>query len=272
MKYLFSLILCLMLLSQISISGIYVDTFENRRLSDWKDINVNDSRPVNWKVFNGEVRVESKDSDTRILVLKDTEWTNYEVELSVMPLKRHGQGHIVLASRVTSTRAIVFSIGDIFWNAPISIATGTILNLENGRLEGTPLQFAKIRNLQNGNKQQVKIDDILRVGVDLPCNNIHPYPFLQTHEWTHLKLMVSGDLFMFWVNEELILNTKCNLAHLAFLKGDLVTGSIGFGIAGYTALFDNFVVSGEEIPNRGRLPVRPQEKLGLTWGKLKVGQ
>ena len=261
-----------MLLSQFSISGTFVDTFEDRRLSDWKEVNVNDSRPVNWKVFNGEVRVESKDSNTRILILKDTEWTNYEVELSVMPLKRHGQGHIVLASRVTSTRAIVFTIGDIFWNAPISIATGTILNLENGRLEGTPLQFAKIRNLQNDNKQQVKIDDILRVGVDLPCNNIHPYPFLKIHEWTHLKLMVSGDLFMFWVNEELVLNTKCNLAHLAFLKGDLVTGSIGFGIAGYTALFDNFVVSGQEIPNRGRLPVRPQEKLGLTWGKLKVGQ
>ncbi len=59
---------------------------------------------------------------------------------------------------------------------------------------------------------------------------------------------------------------------MAFLKGDLVTGSIGFGIAGYTALFDNFVASGEEIPNQGRLSVQPQEKLGLTWGKLKVGQ
>ncbi len=79
MKYLFSFILCLMLLSQISISGTYVDTFEDRRLSDWKEINVNDSRPVNWKVSNGEVRVESKDSNTRILVLKDIEWTNYEV-------------------------------------------------------------------------------------------------------------------------------------------------------------------------------------------------
>lgn len=61
----------------------------------------------------------------------------------------------------------------------------------------------------------------------------------------------------------------CRLDNFVFLKGDLAVGSVGFGIAGYTALFDNFVVTGEGIPSRGRLSVQPQDKIGTIWGRLK---
>lgn len=171
-------------------AGIYVDTFDDRRLMDWKEVNVKDSRPGKWRVFNGEVRTESKDDNIRLLVIKDVEWTNYEVEFDVMPLKRHGKGHIVLAVRATQTRAIVFTIGDIFWDAPIPIVTGTILNLETGNLDGLPLWFRLISGQKN-------IENILRDGVNLPCKTVHSHPFLKTNEWSHLKLKVSGDLLMF---------------------------------------------------------------------------
>ena len=255
----------ILFLLTLSVSaGTLVDTFDDRGLIDWKEVNVKNSRPGKWRVFNGEVRAESKDNDIRMLVLKDAEWTNYEVELDVMPLDRDGQGHIVLAVRVTQTRAIVFTIGDIFWDAPFPIVTGTILNLEDGDLEGLPLWVRRKGDQKNN-------IDILRDGVNLPCKTVYPHPFLKTNEWSHLKLKVSGDLFMFWVNDKLVMNLICRLDDFVPLKGDLAIGSVGFGIAGYTALFDNFVVTGEGIPNRGRLSVQPQDKLVLTWGMLKQG-
>ena len=41
-------------------------------------------------------------------------------------------GHIVLAARVNETHAIVFAIGNIFWNAPSPIVSGFILRLNTG--------------------------------------------------------------------------------------------------------------------------------------------
>ncbi len=254
---------CILFLLTLSVSaGTYVDTFDDRKLTNWEEVNVKDARPGKWGVFNGEVRAESQDDNIRLLVLKDVEWINYEVELDVMPLKRHRKGHIVLAVRVTQTRAIVFTIGDIFWDAPIPIVTGTILSLETGNLDGLPLWIRLIGGQKN-------IENKLRDGINLPCKTVYGHPFLKTNEWSHLKLKVSGDLFMLWINDKLVLNLICRLDNLAFLKGDLAVGSVGFGIAGYTALFDNFVVTGEGIPNRGRLSVQPQDKLGTTWGRLK---
>lgn len=256
---------CILFLFTLSVTaGTYVDTFDDRKLMDWKEVNVKDSRPGKWRVFNGEIRAESQDDNIRLLVLKDVEWINYEVELDVMPLKRQGKGHIVLAVRVTQTRAIVFTIGDIFWDAPIPIVTGTILSLETGNLDGLPLWF----RLRGGQKN---VEDVLRNGVNLPCKAVYAHPFLKTNEWSHLKLKVSGDLLMLWVNDKLALSLICRLDNFVFLKGDLTTGSVGFGIAGYTALFDNFVVTGEGIPNRGSLSVQLQDKLGTTWGRLKHG-
>ena len=263
MKFTTLIVACILFLLTLSLrAGTYVDTFDDRKLTDWKEVNVKDPRPGKWRVFNGELRADNKDDDIRLLVLKDVQWTNYDVELEVMPLEKPGRGHIVVAARVTETRAIVFTIGDVFWDAPFPIVTGTILDLETGNLDGLPLWF----RLNGGQKN---IDNMLRDGVNLPCKTVYAHPFLKTGEWSHLKLKVGGDLFMFWVNDELVLTTICDIDHLAFLDGDLVIGSVGFGIAGYTALFDNFVFTGEGIPNRGRLSVQPQDKLGTTWGRLK---
>lgn len=271
MKFTTLLFRSFLFLLTLSVSaGTFVDTFDDRRLTNWKEVIVKDSRPGKWRVFNEELRAENKDNDIRMLVLKEAQWTNYEVELDVMPLEKPGRGHIVLAARITQTRAIVFTIGDMFWNAPSPIVSGTIHNLESGEIEGLPLWFRRKGGLR-GQKQQDVVAELLRVGVNLPCETVHPHPFLKTDEWNHLKLKVSGDLFMFWVNNELVLTTICNMDHLAFLQGDLAIGSVGFGIAGYTALFDNFVVTGEEIPNQGNLSVQPKDKLVFTWGMLKQG-
>ena len=47
------------------------------------------------------------------------------------------------------------------------------------------------------------------------------------------------------------------------------TGSTGFGLANYTARFDNITITGEGIPDKGGLSVLPSAKLATTWASLK---
>ena len=50
---------------------------------------------------------------------------------------------------------------------------------------------------------------------------------------------------------------------------DFLTGGVGFGLANYTARFDNITITGDSIPNRGGLSVKPTGKLATTWGDLR---
>ena len=50
---------------------------------------------------------------------------------------------------------------------------------------------------------------------------------------------------------------------------DFLTGGAGFGLANYTARFDNITIAGASIPNRGGLAVTPGGKLAMAWGNLK---
>ena len=93
MKFTTLIVGCIVFLLTLSASaGTYVDTFDDRKLTDWKEVNVKDPRPGKWRVFNGELRADNKDDDIRLLVLKDVQWTNYDVELDLMPLEKPGRG------------------------------------------------------------------------------------------------------------------------------------------------------------------------------------
>ena len=205
-----------------------------------------------------------------MLVIKDAAWHDYEIEIDVMPLDRHGRGHIVLAARVNETYAIVFAIGNIFWNAPAPIVSGFIFKLNIGRRVGTPLILVKIQDLFNGRPQGEIVDELLRVGVvtDI-CTTVLPHPFLERGEWTQLKLRVVEKIFTLSVNGEVVLYLTCLFDKFTFLEEVLNVGSVGFGLAGYTARFDNLKITGEEVPNHGNLSVQPQDKLTVTWGEIK---
>ena len=69
---------------------------------------------------------------------------------------------------------------------------------------------------------------------------------------------------------ENVLSFTCLFDNFAFLAEDLTVGSVGFGLAGYTARFDNLKITGEEVPNHGGLAVHPQGKLAVTWGQIKL--
>ncbi|RKU24106.1 hypothetical protein C6503_01365 [Candidatus Poribacteria bacterium] len=251
-------------------AGTFLETFDKFDLKDWEEVTERNLPTGEWRVVNGVLHAESKDDAIRMLVIKDAAWHDYEVELDVMPLDRQGRGHIVLAARVNQTYAIVFAIGNIFWNAPSPIVSGFIFKLNTGRRVGIPLVLMKIQDLFNGRPQGEIVDEILRVGVvtDI-CTTILPHPFLERGKWTQLKLRIVDKSFMFSVNEKLVLYLTCLFDSFAFLEEDLNVDSVGFGLAGYTARFDNLKITGEEVPNRGGLSVQPQGKLAVTWGQLK---
>ena len=262
----------LFLLTMSVSAGTFLEAFDNFNLKDWEEVNERNAPAGEWRGVNGELHAESKDNAIRMLVIKDAAWHDYEVELDVMPLAKHGRGHILLAARVNQTHAVVFAIGNIFWNAPSSIASGFILDLNTGVRLGIPLVLVKIQDLFNGRAGDEIVDELLRVGVATNiCTTVLPHPFLERGKWTQLKLRVVQKGFTLSVNGELVLPLTCLFDKFTFLEEDLNVGSVGFGLAGYTARFDNLKITGEEVPNHGDLSVQPQGKLAVTWGQLKQG-
>ena len=265
---------CAFFLATLSVlAGTFFESFDRRDLKDWEEVNERNFRDGEWRIVDGVLHAESKDNAIRMLVKKDAVWHDYEVEIDVMPLDRHGRGHIVLAARVNETHATVFAIGNIFWNAPSPIASGFILNLNTGMRVGLPLILVKIQDLFNGRPQGEIVDELLRVGVvtDI-CTTVWPHPFLERGKWTQLKLRVVDKSFMFSVNGEVVLYLTCLFDTFAFLEEDLHVGSVGFGLAGYTARFDNLKITGDEVPDHGNLSVQPQSKLAVTWSQIKSEQ
>ena len=281
MKFAILIIGGILLFQTLPVSaGTFLETFDNFNLKEWEEVNERNAPVGEWRSVNGELRAENKDNAIRMLVIKDAAWHDYEVALDVMPLARHGRGHIVLAARVNQTYAVVFAIGDIFWNAPAPIVSGVVLNLPTGRITGLPLFFARIDKFVNMERDKLNEafngparediqEEILKEGAIMNCTTVLPHSFLKTREWSHLKLRVDQERFTLSVNGENVLSFTCLLDNFDFLEENLNLGSVGFGLAGYTARFDNLKITGEEIPNHGDLSVQPQDKLAVTWAQLK---
>ncbi|MCY3743423.1 MAG: DUF1080 domain-containing protein [Candidatus Poribacteria bacterium] len=264
-------------------AGTFLETFDNFNLKDWEEVTERNAPAGEWRGINGVLQAESKDNAIRMLVIEGAAWHDYEVELDVMPLVRHGRGHIVIAARVNQTYAVIFAIGNIFWNTPSPIVSGVVLNLPMGQIIGLPLFFARIdkffkmelaelNEVFNRLAREEVQEEILKEGASMNCTTVLPRSFLKTREWSHLKLRVDQERFTLSVNGEDVLSFTCLFDNFAFLEEDLNVGSVGFGLAGYTARFDNFKITGEDVPNHGNLSVQPQDKLTVTWGQIKSEQ
>jgi len=79
--------------------------------------------------------------------------------------------------------------------------------------------------------------------------------------WYNLKVIAEGKQFQFYVDDELVLKYKDKVHP---------TGQVGFGTAytRTTAHFDDFVVSGDDVPNLN-YSVSQKDKFASTWGKIK---
>ncbi len=212
-------------------AGTFVETFDAKDLQDWQDLTmVNlDAAQATWEVLDGELQGMSHTTLVSLLTVGDKAWKDYIVEFDVKPMKKHGPGSIAIAARKKKTAIMTCMIGDIEFPDP----------------ESKAICFS---GDFHGNRYVVL--------------NSEAAPLLTLETWSHLKLSVHGPTFTFWINGKQILEARDQ-------EANFLIGGVGFGIANYTARFDNIIITGDTIPNKGRLAVTPQGKLATVWGQLK---
>ncbi len=246
----FTNIIVLLFLLSFSVSaGTFIETFDDGNLGRWQELVELDKEPGSWEIVNDELEAVNRDAFLRLLTTGDNTWTDYTIEFDVKPLNKHGIGTIVIAARVKGTWVVSCQIRD--W---VELVDGKALPKEGVSCVA-------------GN-----LHDVITIRL-----HAEPHPLLRLKKWTHLKLSIEEDMIAFWINRKQIMEpTK-----IPNLKGaqhpefnfdgfsDFLTGGAGFGLANYTARFDNITVTGDSIPNSGGLAVKPQAKLATTWGQLK---
>ncbi|MBM3238290.1 hypothetical protein FJZ31_18520 [Candidatus Poribacteria bacterium] len=84
-------------------------------------------------------------------------------------------------------------------------------------------------------------------------------------KWYDLKLVAEGDQFKFYMNDELVID---------YTYSTYPAGKVGIGatFSGTTAHFDDFSVTGDDVPDGFVAPVEAKGKLAISWGKIKTIQ
>ena len=227
-------------------AGTFLETFENGNLDEWQELNAHDAALGSWEVVDGELEMTNPGGGTRLLTTGDETWQDYSIEVNVKPLEKRGPGNIAIVARVEGSRAVWCSISDLFLNDPES------------KVMCHSRDFAG------------------RTGILL---FMKPHRLLKLNKWSKLQLTVSGDRFIFSINGKKLAETGDPFIFLhnggkrMIKTEDIVshpTGGAGFGLANYTARFDNITITGDGIPDKGGLSVIPRAKLATTWGGLKV--
>lgn len=231
-------------------SGTFLETFDAGGLEEWQELVQLREAPGSWEIVNDELHAVSPDPAMRLLTTGDETWEDYTLEFDVKPLKKHGIGAIVIAARVNGTWVVSCRIAD------------TVVLVDGKGIPGERVYC------DYGNFHDV-------IFVEL---HIEPHPLLRLNKWAHLKLSVQDNIVTFWINEKQVMEP----AELLVLKGveqegfnfdefpDFLTGGVGFGLANYTARFDNITVTGDSIPNSRGFAVKSEGKLTTTWGSLKL--
>ena len=85
-----------------------------------------------------------------------------------------------------------------------------------------------------------------------------PFPF-ELNRWYHLKGSVVENRYRFYVDKQLLLDVKNDLYE---------SGRVAIVIDGSKALYDNVVITGNDLPDRN-LSVEPNAKLATRWATIK---
>ena len=241
-----SIVVPLFLLPLSVLAGTFIETFDDEDLEEWQELIQQNKAPVFWEVVDNQFRAVSRETYIYLLTTGDGTWEDYTMEFEVKPLKKHGIGGIWIAVRVKETWVVYCSVQD-----PV-ILIG----------DKPPLHEARVACFA-GSLHRVSFVELL----------FEPHDLLRLNKWSHLKLSVKGNIFTFWVNDKQIMEPT----EFRIFRGvevfkdfpDFQAGGVGFGLANYTALFDNITVTGDSIPNSGGFAVTPKGKLTTTWGNLK---
>ena len=233
------------------LAGTFLEAFDHKELGDWQELVQLNKDPGVWEVVDDELHAVSHETFLRLLTIGDDTWEDYTVEFDVKPLKKHGRSAIAIAARVKGSVLFRCSFAD-----PVVLANGD------------PLL---------GSWVSCVTGDLH--GVKFPLLYAGHHPLLKLNKWSHVKLSVKGEHFILWLNGKKIVETGDDFVvkdrdrviigvEVRELNHSL-TGGVGFGLANYTARFDNITITGDTVPNSGGFAVTPGGKLTTVWGQLK---
>ena len=241
-------------------AGVFLEDFDNN-FGVWQELLMADAEPGSWEIVDGELHAVSPDGWTRLLTVGDETWGDYTFEFDVKPLDKKGPSNIVIAARIKGSWLVWCFIGDL----PFADNISKVMFAAGNFRDPTTFLFTHSKR----------------------------HRFLKLNKWSKLKLDVKENILNFWINEGLVIGPVKLPTRKGFerfdairkehaaeegrevpglqLNGlqDFLTGAAGLGLSNQTARFDNVVITGDSIPNRGGLSVNPRAKLTTTWGSLK---
>ena len=240
------------LLSLSATAGTLIETFDGKDMEEWRELVQLNNPPGLWEIVNGELEVVNREPSLHFFTTGNETWEDYTVEFDVKPIKKHGIGGIAIAARVKASWLVYCAIRDI-----------VVLMGDKPAVHETQIDCL------SGDLHNVEFELLYA----------EPHPLLRLNKWAHLKLSVNGENFSFWIDDKKIAETgdafvvivedreiKLKVGKLTDRFGK---GGPGFGLSNYTARFDNITITGDDVPNKGGLSIKPKEKLATTWGDLK---
>ena len=214
-------------------AGTLRDNFDDGDLEGWTLLTWRNGESAVHKVENGEAILKSV-GGCSIIILGQTSWKNYTVSVRCKLVQHQpAPGWNEAAGIVMRTQPVQGDASDIY-----AFDLGTV-----GVNPKTIHAFACMR----GNNQMQNLQSKLFEW--------------KLNKWYQLKVEAKGDRFKFYLDGKLMIDYK-DKTHS--------TGMIGIGSAVHTttAHFDDFIATGDEIPDLN-LSVSPRSKLAVIWAEEK---
>jgi RNA polymerase sigma factor (sigma-70 family) len=238
------------------LAGTWKDNFKDGNFDGWEIDKLDWPAAVlvpgagNWRVEDGIV-IGGDDNNkiAHLLTTGDVSWTDYTAEVSVKfskELRNCGIWSGVYL-RVRCQERLPYmnyclgiqNFGD---NAVKQIL------VEGGKMAMTPVEVA------GG-----------MIMPEQPNDTTHIFPKalfkIEADRWYRLKVTVKGNLVKCFIDGKRVSEFQSDL---------YPSGKVGVSVDGVVAMFDDFVVTGPEIPDGGTsFAVNPQAKLATTWEGIK---
>ncbi len=102
----------LFLLTFSACGTTFLQTFDDRNLKNLQELNQHNVSGF-WKTINGELKAISRGEVTHLLTTRDETCQNYNTEIDVKPLKKHGLGNIAIAVQIQGAWLVYCTIDDL---------------------------------------------------------------------------------------------------------------------------------------------------------------
>jgi hypothetical protein len=214
-------------------AGTFIDDFEDGNLDGWTEGYPWGAR-ASWSVENGELvgtLTSGGGGDMHFYLLDSSDWQDYDISVRVKITESFDKPNVCAGLLVRQM--------DIQ-----SYLHFKIVLKDSGGVGREDVPKARFLWVEKG------VWDLL-----------HKEPLdFQFDAWYDLLLEASGSNFVFYVDGEKIFDVESTL----FDKGE-----VGVALNGAEAHYDNFVVTGDEIPDMST-PVESNGKLAASWASLKA--